>query len=55
LRGALLGDASGDADSNAQSSAKLIRVHPHLSLASATLNWFLKIVPLSVADVARRK
>ena len=36
----LLGDAPGDAHSNAQSFAKLVRIHPILSLAAPKQNWF---------------
>ena len=40
LLGPLLGNASGDAHSNAQSFAKLVRIHPLLSLAAPKQNWF---------------
>ena len=42
----LLGDAPGDAHSNAQSFAKLVRIHPILSLAAPKQNWFPTFVRL---------
>jgi hypothetical protein len=45
LRSALLGDPSGDPDSNAQPFAKLVRIHPNLSLQCSIRTGFAHFSP----------